>query len=101
VYVDVFRTLLAVLRAIRRHANPLGTRPSGGYDRPAVIWKTNLDLLPQGGVLRFVVHVQVVNIKSAHVGKNFFGTVITPMPSGIPNYMPMGAWIPKVIPIIF
>jgi hypothetical protein len=99
VNVDVLRFYLAVKRAIRGHANPFGRTVAAITNNPTLILRTNRDTPPELCVFYFVVFVQIVDIKTTDVGKNFFNTEITPMIFGITDDMPVGARRSNVVPL--
>jgi hypothetical protein len=99
--VDVLRFLFAVIRSVRGDANSFGRTVSSSLDFPAVLGKTDINLIPKTGVPHLVRFVKIVYVKAANVGSNFLGAVIAPMLFDIPNGVTMGAWIATIVTLAF
>ena len=64
---------------------------------PAVLRKTNINLVPKRSIPYFVCFVKIVYVKATYVGSNFSGTMVTPMLFDVPNSVPMGAWVATIV----
>lgn len=97
VNVDVLRFLLAVIRSVRRDANPFGRTISSSLNFPTVLREANVKLVPKAGVPYLIGLVKIVYVKAANVGSNFPGAMIAPMVFDIPNDVAMGTRVAFVV----
>jgi hypothetical protein len=67
---------------------------------PAVLGKTDVNLIPQAGVPYLVRFVKIVYIKATNIRSNFSGAMITPVLFNIPNGVAMGTRVSTIVAFI-
>ena len=97
VNVNVLRFLLAVIRSVRRDANPFRRTIRSSFNFPAVLRKADVNLVPKASVPYLISFVKIVYVKAANVGSNFSGAMIAPMVFDIPNSVAMRTRVAFVI----
>lgn len=95
--VDVLRLLLAVAGAVGGQAHSPGGRLTRSLNLPALFRESDLNFLPELGVLVFVVGMQVVDVKPTDVTEDLLCTLVAPMVGGVTDGVVMGAWEPPVV----
>ena len=100
VNVDVLRFLFTVIRPIRWNADSFGSAFSSALNLPAVLGKTNINLMPKAGVPHFIGFVKIVYVKAANIGSNFSGAMVTPMLLNVSNGVTMGAREATIVALI-